>query len=172
MLPRAAYVSEAVLAWEAEHLFAGVWTCVGWAGRLAEPGSLRAVQVGPVGVLLARGGDGELRAFANVCRHRGHELLGPASTRVSCTWYFPRSSAGRPGFDPAYAISFWDTTNRQDWAACESVQRGLASPHFRPGPLAPSEDAVHHFVSMLAHAYLGTGPGGPGGARAEPARAE
>jgi len=28
------------------------------------------------GVLLARAGDGRVRAFANTCRHRGHELLG------------------------------------------------------------------------------------------------
>ena len=33
------------------------------------------------------------------------------------------------------AVEFWDITNRQDWAACESVQRGLALPHFRPGPV-------------------------------------
>ena len=43
-------------------------------------------------------------------------------------------------------------TNRQDWAACESVQRGLASPHFAPGPLAPNEDAVHKFVTAIARA--------------------
>jgi Rieske 2Fe-2S family protein len=370
-------VSEAVLAWELEHLFAGQWTCLGWAGDLARPGSQRAVRVGPTGVLLVRGGDGVLRAFANLCRHRGHELLGPASaaggepavgaagtpagtvarrsivcpyhawsytlegslraapgfrdlpgfdpaewglvplplevwhgllfvnasgdapslaeqlgelgdlvapyrladlvpggehtyllaanwkvvcenyhecyhcplihpelcrvtppdsgrnyseragawvggsmdlrdhaetmsadgrslgapiagldgeqlrtvlylgvlpnlllslhpdyvmthlleplgpasTRVTCTWYFPREAAERPGFDPSYATAFWDTTNRQDWAACESVQRGLASPHFRPGPMAPNEDAVHYFVSTIARAYLGVRPG-------------
>jgi Rieske 2Fe-2S family protein len=52
-------------------------------------------------------------------------------------------------------VDFWDRTNRQDWAACESVQRGLSSPHFAPGPLAPSEDAVHQFVTMVARGYLG-----------------
>jgi hypothetical protein len=29
----------------------------------------------------------------------------------------------KPDFDPSYALEFWDLTNRQDWAACESVQR-------------------------------------------------
>ena len=51
------------------------------------------------------------------------------------------------------AVEFWDITNRQDWAACESVQRGLESPHFRPGPFAPNEDAVSRLVSLLARAY-------------------
>ena len=60
--------------------------------------------------------------------------------------------------DPAYAVEFWDLTNRQDWAACESVQRGLASPHFRPGPFAPNEDAVHQWVTLVGRAYRGIPP--------------
>ena len=78
--------------------------------------------------------------------------LAPDSTRVECAWSFPDA-----GVDPSYAVEFWDRTNRQDWAACESVQRGLASPHYRPGPLTPNEDAVHRYVSMLARGYLDGG---------------
>ena len=74
--------------------------------------------------------------------------LAPGETQVQCAWYFSDA-----GVDPAYAVEFWDTTNRQDWRACESVQRGLASPHFRPGPLAPSEDAVHQLVTRIARGY-------------------
>jgi Rieske 2Fe-2S family protein len=361
MLPREAYTSERVLAFERERFFAGSWTCVGREDDLAGAGAQRAVRVGGAGALLVRAGDGRVRAFANTCRHRGHELLGvgestsrrtvlcpyhawtyeldgtlrvapgfrevpdfdpadhglvelplerwhgflfvngsgdapplaehvggleelvapyrperlvpmatheydlacnwkvvlenyhecyhcplihpelcrvsppdsgenfeldgawvggtmdlkdhaatmsldgdsdgvpikgldgarlrtvyylglfpslllslhpdylmthlvvplgAAACHVSCTWYFPPEAAERPGFDPAYAVEFWDRTNRQDWAACESVQRGMASPHFRPGPLAPVEDAVYHLVTMIARAYLGERPGG------------
>jgi glycine betaine catabolism A len=360
MLPRAAYTSERVLAFELERFFAGSWTCVGREGDLGGTGAQRAVRVGGAGVLLVRGGDGRARAFANTCRHRGHELLGggestvrrtilcpyhawtydldgalrvapgfrdlpgferadhglvelplegwhgflfvngsgdappfaehvgaleelvapyrperlvplarhdyelacnwkvvlenyhecyhcplihpelcqvsppnsgenfqldgawvggtmdlkdhaatmsldghsdgvpiegldgarlrtvsylglfpnlllslhpdylmthlvtplsPTTCQVACTWYFPPEAAERPGFDPAYAVEFWDRTNRQDWAACESVQRGMASPHYRPGPLAPVEDAVYHLVTMIARGYLGERPG-------------
>jgi Rieske 2Fe-2S family protein len=77
------------------------------------------------------------------------EPLAPGRTRIECTWYFADASV-----DPSYAVDFWDRTNGQDWAACESVQRGIASPHFRPGPLAPTEDAVHQFVTILARGYL------------------
>jgi Rieske 2Fe-2S family protein len=35
------------------------------------------------------------------------------------------------------------------------VQRGLESPHFRPGPFAPNEDAVARFVAMVSRAYAG-----------------
>jgi Rieske 2Fe-2S family protein len=53
-------------------------------------------------------------------------------THVECAWAFPKDVAAKPDFDPSYAVDFWDLTNRQDWAACESVQRGLTSPHARP----------------------------------------
>jgi Rieske 2Fe-2S family protein len=85
------------------------------------------------------------------------EPLAPDRTRITCSWYFPADAVARAGFDPAYAVDFWDLTNRQDWAACESVQRGLASPHFVPGPLAPNEDAVYRFVSRIARGYAGVG---------------
>jgi len=83
--------------------------------------------------------------------------LAPGRTHVECAWFFlPDESGAAP--DPSYAVDFWDRTNRQDWAACESVQRGLGSPHFRPGPLAPNEDAVHQFVTMVARGYMGEPP--------------
>jgi Rieske 2Fe-2S family protein len=76
-------------------------------------------------------------------------------TLVECAWAFPKDVAAKPDFDPSYAVEFWDLTNRQDWAACESVQRGLSSPHARPGPLAPDEDGVYQFVTRVARAYSG-----------------
>ncbi len=78
--------------------------------------------------------------------------LTPESTWVECSWLvLPGADGSVP--DAATAVEFWDLTNKQDWAACESVQRGLASPHFRPGPFAPNEDAVAKLVSKIGHAY-------------------
>ena len=106
-----------------------------------------------------------------------HRLMPLAAdqTRIECTWAFAPESVARPGFDPGYAVEFWDIVNRQDWQACESVQRGLSSPHAVPGPLSPQEDAVYQFVTMVARGYLGQpvwnpGPAawaGPGGSRAQ-----
>jgi Rieske 2Fe-2S family protein len=356
MLPRAAYVDPAVFAWEQRHFFGGGWLCVGRSDQLPNPGDQRAEASTAGGVLLVRGEDGALRAFANTCRHRGHELLpcgqtanaraivcpyhawafsldgglraaagfrhqpgfhdadwglaelpvtewhglvfvdgsgtaGPLGaalseldaivapyeperlvvagrheyetsanwkiltenyhecyhcpaihpelckvsppksgenytpagpwvggwmdlrdgmdtmsldgtsggvilrglderrrrtveyvnvfpnilisahpdyvmvhrllplaadrTWIECTWSFAPEAVERPGFDPGYAVDFWDITNRQDWAACESVQRGLSSPHARPGPLSPDEDGVYQFVTRVARGYQG-----------------
>jgi Rieske 2Fe-2S family protein len=93
-----------------------------------------------------------------------HRLVPLAVDRtfVECSWLVPD---GMP--DASHAVDFWDVTNRQDWAACESVQRGVASPHFRPGPLAPSEDAVHRWVRLVANSYRD-----PAGALAAATRAE
>ena len=352
MLPREAYVDPAVFEWEQRNIFSG-WHCVGHASDLDGVGAQRAVGSGANGVLLVRGDDGAVRAFANVCRHRGHELLAcgastkrrgvvcpyhswsfklngelrkapgfddldhaefgltelrlvdwhgwlfvdpsgqatdfgehvagteeiispyrpedltivarhsyelatnwkviaenyqecyhcstihpelsrispPTSgdnvelggdwmggsmflideaetmsltgrsggvaikglseqelrtvmylvgfpnllvslhpdyvmthrmtplavdrTHVECAWAFPKDAVESPDFDASYAVDFWDLTNRQDWAACESVQRGLSSPHARPGPLAPEEEGVHQFVTRVARAYSG-----------------
>jgi phenylpropionate dioxygenase-like ring-hydroxylating dioxygenase large terminal subunit len=60
---------------ERERLFRRLPLCLGHADQLAEPGSLLAFELCGVPVLLARARDGALRAFLNVCRHRGARLL-------------------------------------------------------------------------------------------------
>jgi glycine betaine catabolism A len=362
MLPRDAYVDPAVFAWEQKYFFDSGWTCVGFSSQLAQPGDQRAESVGAGSVLLTRDEDGALRAFANTCRHRGHELLPCGSstqnnsiicpyhswtyglsgglrfaqgfkgrdfdrsawglvelpvadwhglifvdgsgeappladslqaldglvapyeperlviagrheydaaanwkiltenyhecyhcpmihpelcavsppksgenypaqgtwvggwmdlrdgmdtmsldgtslgvplrgldatglrtviyvnifpnvllslhpdyvmthrltplavdrTMIECTWAFAPEVLEKPDFDPGYAVEFWDITNRQDWGACESVQRGLTSEHALPGPLSPDEDAVYQFVTMVARGYRGEPVWNPG----------
>jgi len=86
-----------------------------------------------------------------------HRLVPLAADRtiIECTWAFAPEAVARPDFDPSFAVELWDITNRQDWAACESVQRAQASPHALPGPLAPDEDGVYSFVTTVARGYLG-----------------
>jgi glycine betaine catabolism A len=81
--------------------------------------------------------------------------LGPDRTRVECSWAFAPEDTELEGFDPAFAVDFWDITNRQDWLACESVQRGLSSARAVPGPMSADEDGVYQFVTMVARAYSG-----------------
>jgi Rieske 2Fe-2S family protein len=63
-----------------------------------------------------------------------------ARTRVLCTLLFAREEVARSSFDPSDARDFWDLVNRQDWAVCESVQRGMSSRSYRHGWFAPMED--------------------------------
>ncbi len=83
-----------------------------------------------------------------------HRLLpvAPGRTWIECSWLVAPGADGTAP-EASSAVDFWDLTNKQDWAACESVQRGLASPHFQPGPFAPNEDAVAHLVATISRAY-------------------
>jgi Rieske 2Fe-2S family protein len=65
---------------------------------------------------------------------------GPAATTVVCDYLFHRDEVARDDFDPSDAVALWETVNRQDWAICESVQRGMASRSFTGAWFAPMED--------------------------------
>lgn len=82
------------------------------------------------------------------------EPLAPGRSYVECEWLFPPEAWERPGFDPAYAVDFWDVTNREDWAACESLQRSAASRGYRPGPLSTAWEAGPYLQTrMIARGY-------------------
>ena len=66
--------------------------------------------------------------------------LGPARTRVVGEFLFAPDEITGPGFDPSDAVTFWDRINRQDWLACERVQRGMGSRAYTHGWFAPMED--------------------------------
>jgi Rieske 2Fe-2S family protein len=79
--------------------------------------------------------------------------VAPGRTAVECQWLFAPEDVAADGFDPSFAVDFWDLTNRQDWAACEAVQRGVSSRGYVPGPFSKDEDAVAQFVRLVAAAY-------------------
>ncbi len=97
--------------------------------------------------------------------------LAPDRTGVECDWLWAPESIARDGFDPSYAVDFWDLTNHEDWAACERVQAGTANRGFRPGPLSPWETSLYQFLTIVGQAYAGEDldPPIPPPARAVPA---
>jgi len=78
-LPRGAYTERAVLAAEYTHVFAPSWCFVGFAHELANPGDARPVTAAGQPVVLLRNATGDIRAFHNVCRHRGTRLCDDRS---------------------------------------------------------------------------------------------
>jgi phenylpropionate dioxygenase-like ring-hydroxylating dioxygenase large terminal subunit len=83
------YVDASVLALEQERIFRRSWQYVGHVGEVAEPGSFNATRAGDVPVVLVRDQVGTLRAFLNVCRHRGSivcEGTGSRST-LQCPYH-------------------------------------------------------------------------------------
>jgi Rieske 2Fe-2S family protein len=78
------YTSSAIFAQEMQQLFSGRWLCTVHQSTLSQPGSHALYELAPTkpgaepvpseSVLIVRGEDGEIRAFYNVCRHRGARL--------------------------------------------------------------------------------------------------
>ena len=88
-LPYRWYSDPEQLRREHERVFARAWQYVGRADEAPVPGSWFTSVCGEIPVLVARGDDGELRAFLNVCRHRGAVLAEGAAERrsVQCRYH-------------------------------------------------------------------------------------
>ena len=91
LMPPRVFHDPAILAFEQEHWFARDWLCVGREEDAAEPGTYFLADVAGESVIVLRGPDGELRAFHNVCRHRGSTLLDEAArgtlVRIQCPYH-------------------------------------------------------------------------------------
>ncbi|MBT8098464.1 MAG: aromatic ring-hydroxylating dioxygenase subunit alpha [Gammaproteobacteria bacterium] len=65
------YTDPDIYALELERIFARNWILAGHQSELTKPGDFKRVDVASESAIVVRGSDGELKAFANVCRHRG-----------------------------------------------------------------------------------------------------
>jgi phenylpropionate dioxygenase-like ring-hydroxylating dioxygenase large terminal subunit len=87
-VPWSWYSDPDVLRLEQERIFRRAWQYVGHEGRAAEVGARFSGWAGDVPVLVVRAEDG-LRAFLNVCRHRGSLLVETDGTRgsIQCPYH-------------------------------------------------------------------------------------
>ena len=96
-MPREFYQTEALYAAEMQQIWQGGWLFAGFAVELPNPGDYITFAVGSTPVLVLRGDDGEVRAFHNVCRHRGTQLCRADSGHVRTivcpyhAWSYARS---------------------------------------------------------------------------------
>jgi phenylpropionate dioxygenase-like ring-hydroxylating dioxygenase large terminal subunit len=110
-LPWTRYADPEVLRLEGERIFARTWQYVGHTGQVAD-GGFFAASAGQIPVVVTRARDGQLRAFLNVCRHRGHVVANGSGKRetLQCpyhAWTYgldsrlraARRSDREPGFD-------------------------------------------------------------------------
>jgi choline monooxygenase len=112
-LPAAWYTDPGIYARERARIFGRSWQYVGLAEQVARPGDFFTCVAGEVPFIVTRDAEGELRAFANVCRHRGAVLVREKSgsrTTFQChyhAWTYNldgslRAAPGmkdEPGFD-------------------------------------------------------------------------
>jgi Rieske 2Fe-2S family protein len=90
-LPGSYYTDPTIFAMEQADVFESMWFCAVRSADLDKPGAFKTVQVGRESVLLTRSRSGEVRAFFNVCRHRGAQLCteetGEAKRAFQCPYH-------------------------------------------------------------------------------------
>lgn len=88
-MPGRYYTAPEILAEEQEKIFARHWISIGRSADFAEPGAYRLVDIAGESLIVLRDHHGVLRAFYNICRHRGTRLCTTTSGRLSETIQCP-----------------------------------------------------------------------------------
>jgi phenylpropionate dioxygenase-like ring-hydroxylating dioxygenase large terminal subunit len=88
-LPWSWYSDPTVLGLEQERIFGRYWQYAGHVAQIAKPGSFSATTVGHLPVVLVRDQRSRLRAFLNVCRHRGSLVCDGSGQRetLQCPYH-------------------------------------------------------------------------------------
>ena len=83
------YFDPSVARLEQRRIFRRAWHYAGHTGELSEPGSFVTTRAGEAPVVLLRDRDETLRAFVNVCRHRGFILCEGTGQRetIQCPYH-------------------------------------------------------------------------------------
>lgn len=113
-IPARWYFDPEIYEREKAAIFERNWWLAGHVSRLREPGDYLMTRVFEQEVMIVRGRDGEIRAFYNVCQHRGHELVKDSAGRIKNLMVCPyhawaydldgslvraRNTEDLPGFD-------------------------------------------------------------------------
>lgn len=113
-IPASWYTDPAMLPLEREKIFFHSWQPVAHRAQLATPGQQLPIQLLGEPIVLVCGPDGQLRAFANVCRHRAAIVVPQpdCANTMRCpyhgwTYKLNGSLHGAPEFD---GVENWDAT--------------------------------------------------------------
>ncbi len=81
-LEQAFYTSPEIFDLDLEAIFFRTWIYVGVEPDVPDEGDVMVVDIGRASVVILRDDDGEIRAFHNVCRHRGARLIHEEKSSV------------------------------------------------------------------------------------------
>lgn len=110
---RRVFTDPDILELEKRRIFEQCWIYAGHESEIPQPGDFRARNVAGRPIILARGGDGEVRALLNTCTHRGALVCRQPSGNAKSfqcpyhAWTFSNAGEliGVPGED-AYSAAF------------------------------------------------------------------
>jgi phenylpropionate dioxygenase-like ring-hydroxylating dioxygenase large terminal subunit len=89
VLPSFAYFSPRIYELELKRIFYSKWLPVCHVSQLPKLGDIKVQDIGNKSVIITRGEKGQLRAFHNVCRHRGSRLINQSSSlrKITCPYH-------------------------------------------------------------------------------------
>jgi hypothetical protein len=124
-LPYRWYADASVAEAERDAIFRRTWQYAGHLGELDGPGSLFPTHAGGVPVVVTLDRDGALRAFVNVCRHRGAATSSRASSATG--WGCSRSPSTRGGRSSSSTPTRTPSRSPPRSATCPPWSRSTAS---------------------------------------------
>ena len=156
-LPGYYYTSQEIFQREIDTIFMREWLCVGRIEEYANEGDYRAMRIAGEPLLICRGSDRTLRAFRNLCQHRGVEVaVGQGNTkRFVCryhAWTYGTDGrlVGAPHSSEVDGYDFKDcrlpTVNLDTWGGYIFVNFDLAC---RPLAECLDQDGVREFAAFL-----------------------
>jgi phenylpropionate dioxygenase-like ring-hydroxylating dioxygenase large terminal subunit len=150
-LPGWTYFSENLLTVEREEIFRKHWQIACHVNDVPEPGDYTTFDIVDERAVIVRGHDREVRAFHNLCRHRGARVVGDASGHCNKAMICPyhgwaynldgtlRGVAERDSFPPM---------DRKDWGLKPietEIWHGLVFIRFKGGDQPPVAELMARF---------------------------
>lgn len=155
-LPAWTYHNEAMLSLEMSELFLTHWQIVGHVNDVPQTGDYMTFDLGPERAVVVRGDDGTLRAFHNLCRHRGSRVAvgdkGHCRNALVCPfhgWVYNldgtlRGAARPRSYPPLDKNEFGlKSVELEIW-------QGLMFIRFKPGPQPSLAEMLQPFEAELA----------------------
>ncbi|MDQ2052670.1 aromatic ring-hydroxylating dioxygenase subunit alpha [Natronolimnohabitans sp. A-GB9] len=93
-LPAKYFTEEEIFEMEKDKVFGQYWIYAGHANTISEPGQFFTRTIGDRQLIIVRGEDGEVKAFDNVCAHRGSKMVEDTpmtdpgeGSRIQCPYH-------------------------------------------------------------------------------------
>lgn len=169
-LPAWTYHSPAFLELEKQELFRKHWQIAGHVSDVPEPGDFFTLDIADDRALIVRGDDGAVRAFHNLCRHRGSrvtaEKRGHCERAFVCPfhgWVYNKDGSLR-GAARQQTFGNFDRSKFGLKPLETEVWMGFIFIRFQPGPQGSVADTMaRHAAELAAYRPEELIPAGPPG---------